>query len=93
LREQIREADLGGVDFTGASLEMANLEGAYLWMSTPLEPVRPCILSRAKLAGVKLKGAHLEAAIFIDAVDVNEVALREAIVNQYTQLPWGRRQR
>jgi hypothetical protein len=88
-RANLREADLGGVDFTEASLEMANLEGAFLWRSAPLEPKRPCILSRARLGGAKLTGAHLEAAILVDAVDLDRVELRKAIVNQETLLPWG----
>lgn len=86
-RANLQEADLGGVDFTGASLEMADLRGAYLWMSAPLEPIRPCIFSRTRLAGVKLDGAHLEAAILTEAIDLSEEEVRKAIINQNTQLP------
>lgn len=88
-RANLREADLGGVDFTEASLEMADLEGAAMWMCTPMPPVRPTIFDRTRMAGAKLKGAHLEAAILIQAIDLTRDQIRQAIINEHTRLPMG----
>lgn len=88
-RSNLKGADLGGVDFTDASLEMADLEGAFLWMSSLLEPIRPCILDRTRLAGANLKDAHLEAAILANAFDLGETQVHQAITNEHTRLPMG----
>jgi hypothetical protein len=88
-RANLRGADLGGVDFTDASLEMADLQGAFLWASSPCAPQRPCILDRTRLAGAKLKGTHLEAALLVNAIDLTEAQVGEAIVNDHTRLPVG----
>jgi hypothetical protein len=88
-RANLREADLGGVDFTDASLEMADLEGAFMWVSSYVEPKRPTIFQGTRLAGAKLKNAHLEAAILIDAIDLTQAQVNEAITNVNTNLPSG----
>jgi uncharacterized protein YjbI with pentapeptide repeats len=88
-RANLRGADLGGVDFTVASLEMADLEKALLWFSAYVEPIRPCIFNGTKLAGANLAGAHLEAAILIEAKDLTGDQLRQAIINENTKLPRG----
>jgi hypothetical protein len=88
-RANLKGADLGGVDFTDASLEMADLEKALLWMSAYVEPKRPSIFDRTKLAGANLTGAHLEAAILTEAIDLTGDQLRQAIINENTKLPRG----
>ena len=87
-RANLRQADLGGVDFTGASLEMADLEGAYLWRSF-LPPNRSTICQSTRMAGANLKNAHLEAAILTNAIDLTQIQINQAIVNENTTLPSG----
>src|SRR5439155_18105712 len=88
-RSNLRGADLGGVDFTDASLEMADLEKAFLWPSSFVEPKRASIFDRTRLAGANLTGAHLEAAILIEASDLTGDQLHQAIINENTRLPRG----
>jgi hypothetical protein len=90
-RANLKGADLGGIDFTDASLEMADLEGAFLWMSNLVEPIRPCIFDRTRLAGANFKDAHLEAALLAHAIDLSEAQVHRAIINEHTRLPTGMR--
>jgi hypothetical protein len=87
-RANLRAADLGGTDFTGASLEMADLQGAFLWYSFDT-PNRPCIFNRTRLAGANLRGARLDGAILVEAIDLTRAQVDQAIVNENTRLPRG----
>ena len=88
-RADLREADLGGVDFTDASLELADLSRALMFWSNICEPIRSCILRRTRLAGAKLDGANLAGADLREALDLRPEQLRQAILNEHTQLPPG----
>lgn len=86
-RANFRGADLGGCDFTNASLEMTDLEGAFLWWSTPCEPVRPCIFEGSILSRTNFRGTDLSGAIFRNVQGLTKAQIEEAIINENTQLP------
>jgi uncharacterized protein YjbI with pentapeptide repeats len=88
-KANLKGADLGGVDFTDASLEMADLEGAALWVSDAVEPKRPSIFDRTRLAGAILTNAHLDGAILTNAYDLDEDQIRQAKGTATARLPRG----
>jgi uncharacterized protein YjbI with pentapeptide repeats len=82
-RAYLRFATLSGANLAGANLAGARLDGANL-VSADLSNAA---LARTDLAGARLAGARLDGANLLEARNLTQVQLDDAMGNAMTELP------